>query len=149
MDDPTALPAGPPIPTDDGAAAHLAGMIVPRIALLTTEGTTMVLGNVGPNARRVVYAYPRTGRPGEPPLSEDWKSDTGFSRLHARGVRVPRPPRGPGSCGRGRPTRRSDARRFSDYEGSPVPPIADNAQCGSPKLSGRGSRLVPRTEGGL
>jgi hypothetical protein len=32
----------------------------------------MVLGDVGPNARRLVYAYPRTGRPGEPPLSEYW-----------------------------------------------------------------------------
>jgi hypothetical protein len=71
MDDPTALPAGLPIPADDGAAAHLAGGVVPRIALLTTVGTTMVLGDVGPNARRVVYAYPRTGHPGEPPLSED------------------------------------------------------------------------------
>jgi hypothetical protein len=71
MDDPTALPAGLPIPADDGAAAHLAGRVVPRIALLTTEGTTTVLDDVGPNARRVVYAYPRTGL-GEPPLSEDW-----------------------------------------------------------------------------
>jgi hypothetical protein len=125
MDDPTALPAGPPIPADDGAPAHLAGRVVPRIALLTTVGTTMVLGDVGPNARRVVYAYPRTGRPGEPPLSEDWGSDPGFLWLHARGVRVPRPPRGPGSCRRGRPTRCSDASR--DHEGCPVPPIADNA----------------------
>jgi hypothetical protein len=72
MDDPTALPAGLPIPADDGAAAHLAGMVVPQIARPTTEGTTMVLGDVGPNARRVVYAHPRTARPGEPPLSGDW-----------------------------------------------------------------------------
>jgi hypothetical protein len=72
MDDPTALPAGLPIPSGDGAAPLLAGMVVPRIALLTTEGTTMVLGDVGPNARRVVYTYPRTGCPGEPPLSEYW-----------------------------------------------------------------------------
>jgi hypothetical protein len=71
MDDPTATPAGLPIPADDCAAAHLAGMVVPRIPLLTTEGTTMLLGDVGPNARRVVYPYPRTGRPNEPPLSED------------------------------------------------------------------------------
>jgi hypothetical protein len=34
----TALPAGLPIPADDGAAAHVAGRAVPRIALLTTGG---------------------------------------------------------------------------------------------------------------
>jgi Pyridoxamine 5'-phosphate oxidase len=45
MDDPTALPAGQPLPADDGAAAHLTGLVVPRIALLTTEGKLSVQSN--------------------------------------------------------------------------------------------------------
>jgi peroxiredoxin len=32
----------------------------------------VVLGDPGPREHTVVYAYPRTGRPGEPELTEDW-----------------------------------------------------------------------------
>ncbi|HEV8527603.1 MAG TPA: peroxiredoxin [Actinomycetes bacterium] len=70
--DPTVLPPGLPVPTDDGATRHLPGMPVPAVALSTTAGADMLIGDVGPYLRRVVYAYPRTGRPGEAPLVEDW-----------------------------------------------------------------------------
>jgi peroxiredoxin len=70
--DPTTLPSGLPVPADDGAARHLRGARVPAIPLSTTNGAELRLGDEGRNARRVVYAYPRTGRPGEAPLAEDW-----------------------------------------------------------------------------
>lgn len=51
-----------PAPADDGAARHLDGARVAAIPLQATDGTTVdlsvLLGTV------VVYAYPRTGRPG-------------------------------------------------------------------------------------
>jgi peroxiredoxin len=70
--DPTLLPPGLPVPSDDGATKHLPGMRVPPIPLPTTDGADVILGEVDRLSRRVVYAYPRTGRPGEPPLVEDW-----------------------------------------------------------------------------
>ncbi len=60
------LPPDLPIPRDDGACAHLAGMAWPPIGLLATDGSTVHLDD--PAApRTVVFAYPRTGRPGEDP----------------------------------------------------------------------------------
>lgn len=70
--DPTALPPGLPVPSDDGATRHLLGRHVPAIPLPTTDGRDLLLGDVGRDERRVVYAYPRTGRPGETPLVDDW-----------------------------------------------------------------------------
>jgi peroxiredoxin len=70
--DPMVLPPGLPVPTDDGATRHLPGIPVPAVALSTTAGADMLIGDVGSDLRRVVYAYPRTGRPGEAPLVEDW-----------------------------------------------------------------------------
>ena len=67
-----ALPDGLPEPVDDGAAAHLAGAPVPAFALPATDGRTVRLDLPGGAARTVVYAYPRTGRPGEDPLVADW-----------------------------------------------------------------------------
>ena len=51
-----------PAPVDDGAVRHLAGAEVPSIALRATDGGTVDLS--APRGRVVVYAYPRTGRPG-------------------------------------------------------------------------------------
>ena len=51
-----------PAPVDDGAARHLVGMRVPAIALAATDGTTVSLFTLP--GRVVVYAYPRTGKPG-------------------------------------------------------------------------------------
>lgn len=69
--DPTTLPANLPEPRDDGAAEHLRGSHVPDIALPATDGRQVSLASIR-GTRVVVYAYPRTGRPGEPPLVEDW-----------------------------------------------------------------------------
>jgi peroxiredoxin len=70
--DPSVLPQGLPVPSDDGATKHLPGMRVPPIPLPTTEGADLLLGALGSHQRRVVYAYPRTGRPEVAPLTEDW-----------------------------------------------------------------------------
>jgi peroxiredoxin len=64
------LPAGLPVPADDGAAAHLAAMKLPSLALPATTGGVVDLSAQA--GRAVVFAYPRTGRPGEAPLTPDW-----------------------------------------------------------------------------
>jgi peroxiredoxin len=66
----TELPEGLPVPVDDGAADHLTGCRVPAIGLPGTDGRTARLDR-GPR-RTIVYAYPRTARPGEDPLVPDW-----------------------------------------------------------------------------
>jgi peroxiredoxin len=53
-----------PAPEDDGAARHLLGMTVPPIPLPATDGSTIDLSALP--GLTVVYAYPRTGRPGQP-----------------------------------------------------------------------------------
>jgi peroxiredoxin len=53
-----------PAPQDDGAARHLRGMTVPKVALPATDGRTVDLSELP--GRTVVYAYPRTGKPGVP-----------------------------------------------------------------------------------
>lgn len=72
--DPTILPEGLPVPQDEGAAAHVAGMAVPDIALPATDGSTVNLSKLG--GRAVVYIYPRTGRPGEA-MPEGWDAIPG------------------------------------------------------------------------
>lgn len=60
-DDPFQLPANLPAPVDDGAAAHLPGMALPRVSLDCTDGR-----RVDPGTLRgcwVLYFYPMTGRP--------------------------------------------------------------------------------------
>jgi peroxiredoxin len=59
-----------PAPTDDGAAAHLAGMTIPPIALRATNDTMVTLSQL--EGRTVVFGYPRTGEPGKVALVEDW-----------------------------------------------------------------------------
>jgi peroxiredoxin len=51
-----------PTPQDDGAARHLVGLTLPSVPLPATDGTTVDLAALP--GRTVVYAYPRTGRPG-------------------------------------------------------------------------------------
>lgn len=62
---PTFLPPNIPIPEDDGAANHLAGMRLPDLALPATETDPVNLAKLG--GRTVVYIYPRTGVPGVDP----------------------------------------------------------------------------------
>ena len=59
-----------PRPIDDGAARHLEGLAVPDLALAATDGTRVSLARLP--GRVVVFAYPRTGQPGEPALADDW-----------------------------------------------------------------------------
>jgi len=56
------LPPDLPVPADDGAAAHLKGMVMPHVALPSTSGRLVDVGALGPG-RTVLYVYPRTGRP--------------------------------------------------------------------------------------
>jgi peroxiredoxin len=69
LPDPTVLPADLPVPEDDGAARHLPGMAIPAITLTATSGVQVNLAALA--GLTVVYAYPRTGRPGEA-LPEGW-----------------------------------------------------------------------------
>jgi peroxiredoxin len=54
-----------PVPEDDGAADHLRGVALPPVALPATDGGVVRLDELP--GRSVVFAYPRTGRPGEEP----------------------------------------------------------------------------------
>jgi len=57
------VPDNLPVPEDDGAAAHLSKMTFPDIALTATDGSRVNLAALA--GRTVIYAYPRTGRPGQ------------------------------------------------------------------------------------
>ncbi len=101
---PYQLPEALPVPVDDGAAEHLPGMPLPAIALATTLSRSLGLSQIlGPS---VIFFYPRTGIPGQPPnlgfSGEDWDTipgargctpqSCGFRDLHgefrALGVQV-------------------------------------------------------------
>lgn len=75
-DDLYTLPKDLPVPVDDGACAHLPGMPMPRIALLSTEGELVDLAIVSTKKRTVFFFYPRSGRPDEDPLP-GWKEIAG------------------------------------------------------------------------
>jgi len=77
-DDLYQLPAGLPVPVDDGAARHLAGTVLPSVALpSTSEGLVRLDDAAVPWA--VVYCYPRTGRPDAVALggTESWNAIPG------------------------------------------------------------------------
>ena len=61
--DPTVLPPELPVPQDDGATRHLAGLKLPPLQLAATDGSAVDLSAL--RGRTVVYVYPRTGRPGQ------------------------------------------------------------------------------------
>ena len=56
-----ALPKNLPVPVDDGACAHLTGVRLPALSLLSTGGRQIDLSQLA--GCTVVYCYPRTGRP--------------------------------------------------------------------------------------
>src|SRR5437867_3533613 len=98
--DPNVLPPDLPIPEDDGSAAHLPGTAMPPIELASTDGGLVRVDLVPEGAERLVlYAYPRTGRPGEAELTPDWDRIPGARGCTPRVVRVPRP-RGRARLGR-------------------------------------------------
>lgn len=63
------LPAGLPIPVDDGLTAHLPGLSVPSAVFKSTNGESISLASI--QGRVVVYVYPLTGRPNVA-LPEGW-----------------------------------------------------------------------------
>lgn len=69
------LPDDLPVPADDGAADHLTGLRLPDVALRATDGSLVSLARLP--GRTVVFAYPRTGVPGQPNLVEDWDAIPG------------------------------------------------------------------------
>jgi peroxiredoxin len=74
LHNPLELPADLPAPVDDGGARHLVGRAWPDLALPGTDGSQVNLS--GGRGRVVVYAFPRTGRPGEP-LPTGWDAIPG------------------------------------------------------------------------
>ena len=73
-DDVNVLPEGLPVPEDDGACAHLAGMPLPAVALRSPAGRDVALRALP--GRTVVYVYPRTGRPDQEP-PDGWNAFPG------------------------------------------------------------------------
>jgi peroxiredoxin (alkyl hydroperoxide reductase subunit C) len=96
------LPLDLPVPDDDGAADDLPASSLPSVSLPATDGTDVTLAELP--GRSVVFAYPRTGKPGEPSLGGDefWDAIPGargctpqacairdsHARFDALGVRV-------------------------------------------------------------
>jgi peroxiredoxin len=90
-----ALPPDLPVPEDDGAADHLAGLELPDLELDSSDGRVNV------RDFDVIYVYPRAGRPGRD-LPDGWDETPGargctpqscafrdaHSDLAALGVRV-------------------------------------------------------------
>ena len=63
------LPKDLPVPIDDGAAAHLVGLELPNVSLVSTNGANINIREL--KGRWVIYVYPMTGRPGVP-LPDGW-----------------------------------------------------------------------------
>ena len=70
MSDYSSLPSVLPVPIDDGAASHLAGMTVPSITLHASNGDEVNLKTLGDDLT-ILYVYPMTGTPGVA-LPEGW-----------------------------------------------------------------------------
>lgn len=69
------LPAGLPVPVDDGATAHLPGAAVPAVTLPATSGRTVDL-RLWSAEPGVVFFYPRTGEAGRP-AGPEWDAIPG------------------------------------------------------------------------
>ena len=70
----TTYPADLPVPEDDGAAGHLAGLMLPSLPLPSTDGGVVDLAKL--NGQTVLYCYPKTGVPGQA-LPDDWDAIPG------------------------------------------------------------------------
>ena len=67
-DDLYTLPPDLPVPVDDGACDHLAGLPWPDLELPSTEGGTVSLARAAEEAPWLIaYFYPRTGLPDQDP----------------------------------------------------------------------------------
>jgi hypothetical protein len=69
------LPSDLPRPVDDGGAAHLVGMTLPRLKLPSTAGGSVDLSKLIAS-RTVIYCYPMTGVPGRS-LPDGWDAIPG------------------------------------------------------------------------
>ncbi|RJL35429.1 MerR family transcriptional regulator [Bailinhaonella thermotolerans] len=69
------LPAGLPVPEDDGAAGHLPGMTLPEIELRSSTGETVRLDALG-DGRHVLYVLPLIGTP-DADLPDGWDNIPG------------------------------------------------------------------------
>jgi peroxiredoxin len=67
VSDAPSLPAGLPVALDDGAAAHLPGTAIPPLRLPASAGGEVDLAEAAAGTL-VLFLYPRTARPGEPPV---------------------------------------------------------------------------------
>ena len=68
------LPDDLPVPEDDGACDHLAGLRMPALRLPSTLGGAVDVAGIAGLA--VFYCYPMTGKPGTP-LPEGWDAIPG------------------------------------------------------------------------
>jgi peroxiredoxin len=62
------LPAGLPVPEDDGACNHLLGQMLPQLTLESSQGPVSL--RALSMDRLVLYVYPRTGDPDNPACAE-------------------------------------------------------------------------------
>jgi peroxiredoxin len=69
------LPGDLPVPADDGAAQHLPGVAMPKLALTGTDGQSVELSALG-EGRTVLYLYPLSGKPGTD-LPDGWDAIPG------------------------------------------------------------------------
>ena len=68
------LPAGLPVPEDDGACNHLYGTRIPELWLASTAGKPVNLAQT--RGRTVLFCYPRTGQPDQP-VPPEWDAIPG------------------------------------------------------------------------
>jgi len=149
QDDLYALPDDLPVPEDDGAADHLPGSHLPGVSLPATDGSEVALAELP--GRTVVFAYPRTGRPGEQSLGGDeaWDAIPGARGCtpqacairdeHARFEQV-------GVCVFGLSTQTTDDQReAAERLHLPYPLLADpDASLGLPTFEVQGVTLYRR-----
>src|SRR5437867_11359326 len=69
MADPIGLPPGLPVPLDDGACDHLAGMSMPSVRLRSTRGREVDLAEVSIRPT-VMFFYPAAT--GKPDMPKEW-----------------------------------------------------------------------------
>jgi peroxiredoxin len=62
------LPADLPVPVDDGACDHLPGFDMASLPLPSTRGDEVNVAAASRERRTVLFFYPRSGRPDEPPI---------------------------------------------------------------------------------
>jgi peroxiredoxin len=68
------LPAGLPVPENDGACQHLIGLALPDLTLAASDGSAINLSHY--SGWLVIYCYPMTGRP-DTPLPQGWDEIAG------------------------------------------------------------------------